>query len=564
MSSKHLPERDGQPNGPMAGEAAVLGPGGGRKFSRRQVFVTFGGVLLAMFLSSLDQSIVGTALPRIIADLKGLEHYTWVATAYLLTSTAMVPVVGRLTDMYGRKWFYIIGIVIFLIGSALCGVSQTMTQLIAFRGLQGIGAGIMMTNAFIVIGDLFPPSERGKYVGIVMSVFGFSSVIGPLLGGFITEHIGWHWVFYVNLPIGIPVVFTFIRFFPVFEPLAAGRRIDYTGIATVVLSIVSLVLGLSWGGIYGWRSPHVIGSLMASGMLLAAFVVTESRAAEPVLPLHIFRNRVVAVSVTARFGLGVGMFGVIIFVPLFFQFVLGQSATNSGIVLMPMMLGMVAGSTLSGQAVSRLGGHYRTQALIGLAVLGVGMYLMSRMTPDTTYLRAAMNTGVTGFGMGIAMPLFVIAVQNAVPYSIMGVATSSIQFFQSIGQVIGLAVFGSIMADRFASNLGGNDFVLSLQLPQETFSALVNNVEALVDESALAQIQAVFSQFGEQGDALLRQFIAVLKGSLASAITDVFVIATAVIVAAWVVTLFLKEVPLRRSHGPASVEQDGPVDTVLS
>ncbi len=558
MSSNHSPRDDGRPDQLSSGEAApVLGPGGGRNFSRRQVFITLGGVLLAMFLSSLDQSIVGTALPRIIADLKGFEHYTWVATAYLLTSTAMVPVVGRLTDMYGRKWFYIIGIVIFLIGSALCGLSQSMTQLIAFRGLQGIGAGIMMTNAFIVIGDLFPPSERGKYVGLTMSVFGFSAIIGPLLGGFITDHISWHWIFNVNLPVGIPVIFAFIRFFPAFQPLGARHRIDGTGIVTVVLSVVSLVLGLSWGGIYRWGSPHVIGALVASALLMVAFVVTELRAEEPIVPLGIFRNRVVAVSVIARFGIGMGMFGVIIFVPLFFQFVLGQSATNSGIIMMPTMLGMVFGSTLSGQAVSRLGGHYRIQALIGLAVLAVGLFLMSRMTPDTTYSRAVLTTAMTGFGMGIAMPLFVIAVQNAVPYSVMGVATSSIQFFQSIGQVIGLAVFGSIMATRFASNLTGNEFVIGLGLPGETLSALANNAEALVDERSLAQIGDIFRQFGDRGPSLLEQFMAVLKGSLASAITDVFVVAAGVIVMTWVVTLFLKEVPLRRSHGPASVDQDG-------
>ncbi len=555
MSSKDRSTDDGRPAQSSPSEsAAVLGPGGGRDFSRRQVFVTLGGVLLAMFLSSLDQSIVGTALPRIIADLKGFEHYTWVATAYLLTSTAMVPVVGRLTDMYGRKWFYIVGIVIFLIGSALCGLSQTMTQLIAFRGLQGIGAGIMMTNAFIVIGDLFPPSERGKYVGLTMSVFGFSSIIGPLLGGFIADHLSWHWIFYVNLPIGLPVILAFIRFFPAFAPLQSRHRIDWAGIVTVVLSVVALVLGLSWGGVYHWGSPHVVGSLAASAALLAAFLVTEWRAPEPIMPLRMFRNRVVAVSVTARFGIGMGLFGVIIFVPLFFQFVLGQSATNSGIILMPMMLGMVLGSTLSGQAVSRLGGHYRLQALLGLGVLATGMYLMSRMSPDTTYSRALMNTAVTGLGMGIAMPLFVIAVQNAVPYSIMGVATSSIQFFQSIGQAVGLAVFGSIMANRFAAYLAGSELVLSLQLPPETLSALAGNAEALVDQSSLSQIQEVFSHFGDRGPDLLQQFMAALKGALASAISDVFVVALAVILVAWVVTLFLKEVPLRRSHGPATVE----------
>jgi EmrB/QacA subfamily drug resistance transporter len=513
--------------------------------------------MLAMFLSSLDQTIVGTALPRIIADLKGFEHYTWVATAYLVTSTAMMPIVGRLTDMYGRKWFYIVGIVIFLIGSALCGLSQNMTQLILFRGFQGIGAGVMMTNAFIVIGDLFPPSERGKYQGLTMAVFGLSAIIGPLLGGSITDnpHLGWHWIFYINLPLGILVIAAFILFFPDIQPVRVKHQIDYLGIAALVLSVVPLIMGLSWGGVYDWSSPHVIGSLAVSAVMVVLFLVIEARAREPIMPLYIFRSQVVVISVVARFCIGMGMFGVIIFIPLFFQFILGQSATNSGIVLMPTMLGMVVGSTLSGQAVSRLGGHYRIQAVIGLAILALGMYLMSRMTLETTYARAVVNTAVTGVGMGIAMPLFVIAVQNAVPYRIMGVATSSLQFFQSIGQAVGLAVFGSIMANRFASNLTGNEFILSLHLPQDTLSTLAKNPEALVDKSAMEQLQGVFSQFGEQGPALAQQFVTVLKTSLATAITDVFVIGTGVIVAALVVTLFLKEVPLRRSHEPATFSE---------
>src|SRR5512137_973605 len=234
--SPDLPADEGKLNHSPSSEAtAAAGPAGFHNLDRRQVFITLGGVLLAMFLSSLDQTIVGTALPQIIADLKGFEHYTWVATAYLLTSTAMVPIVGRLTDMYGRKWFYIVGIVIFLIGSALCGLSQNMTQLILFRGLQGIGAGVMMTNAFIVIGDLFPPSERGKYVGLTMAVFGFSSIVGPLLGGFITDRISWHWIFYVNLPLGIPVIAAFIRFFPDVRPLQVKHNLDYLGMVALVL-----------------------------------------------------------------------------------------------------------------------------------------------------------------------------------------------------------------------------------------------------------------------------------------------------------------------------------------
>jgi EmrB/QacA subfamily drug resistance transporter len=554
--SGNLRTDDGKPTPPSSSETTAARPESFHHLNRRQVFITLGGVMLAMFLSSLDQTIVGTALPRIIADLKGFEHYTWVATAYLVTSTAMMPIVGRLTDMYGRKWFYIVGIVIFLIGSALCGLSQNMTQLILFRGFQGIGAGVMMTNAFIVIGDLFPPSERGKYQGLTMAVFGLSAIIGPLLGGSITDnpHLGWHWIFYINLPLGILVIAAFILFFPDIQPVRVKHQIDYLGIAALVLSVVPLIMGLSWGGVYDWSSPHVIGSLAVSAVMVVLFLVIEARAREPIMPLYIFRSQVVVISVVARFCIGMGMFGVIIFIPLFFQFILGQSATNSGIVLMPTMLGMVVGSTLSGQAVSRLGGHYRIQAVIGLAILALGMYLMSRMTLETTYARAVVNTAVTGVGMGIAMPLFVIAVQNAVPYRIMGVATSSLQFFQSIGQAVGLAVFGSIMANRFASNLTGNEFILSLHLPQDTLSTLAKNPEALVDKSAMEQLQGVFSQFGEQGPALAQQFVTVLKTSLATAITDVFVIGTGVIVAALVVTLFLKEVPLRKSHEPTFSE----------
>jgi EmrB/QacA subfamily drug resistance transporter len=547
--SRNLSTDDGKPDIPGSDEiAAKAGPQGFHNLDRRQVFITLGGVMLAMFLSSLDQTILSTALPQIIADLKGFEHYTWVATAYLLTSTAMMPIVGRLTDMYGRKWFYIAGIIIFLLGSALCGLSQNMNQLILFRGFQGIGAGVMMANAFIVIGDLFPPSERGKYQGLIMAVFGLSSIIGPLLGGFITDHISWHWIFYVNLPLGIPVIAAFIRFFPSIQPVRVKHQLDYLGMAALVLTVVPLIMGLSWGGVYDWGSPHVIGSLAAAAVMVAVFLAVESRAAEPIIPLGMFRNRVVSVAMAARFGIGMGMFGVIIFVPLFFQFVLGQSATNSGIILMPMMLGMVVASTLSGQIVSRFGGHYRILAVTGLAITSVGMYLMSRMTPDTTYGRALLNTAVTGVGMGMSLPLFIIAVQNAVPYRIMGVATSSVQFFQSIGQAVGLAVFGSIMANRFASNVTGNDFIAGLQLPQESLSKLTANPEALMDPRALADLQ---TQFGPQ---IAGQFLQAIKECLTTAITDVFLIGTIVVAAAFVVTLFLKEVPLRRSHGPAHVE----------
>ena len=510
-----------------------------------QVFVTLGGVMLALFLSTLDSTIVSTAMPRIIADLKGFEHYTWVSTAYLLTYTAVMPIVGRLTDMYGRKWFYIIGIIIFLLGSALCGLSHSMTQLIICRGFQGIGAGVMMANAAIVIGDLFPPSERGKYQGLTMAVFGLAAIVGPLLGGFITDRFSWHWIFYINLPLGIPVIVAFIRFFPNIQPVRVKHQLDYLGMAALVLCVAPLILGLSWAGVeYKWASPQIIGTLAMSAVMVIVFIVVESRAAEPIMPLGVFRNRVVSVSVIASFCIGMGLFGTIFLVPLFFQGVLGQSATNSGIILMPMMLGWVVASTISGQALSRLGGHYRVQALVGLAVMAAGMFLLSRITADSSSGRAVFDIVVMGLGLGIALPLFVIAVQNAVPYRIMGAATASVQFFRSIGQTVGLAIFGSIMASHYASN------VVQMSpnwVPSDTLSQLAHNPEVLIVRDAAIQLQDVLGPQGVTA-TMVDELFHVLRESLAMSISDVFVIGTAALAVAFAVTLFLKEVPLRRSH----------------
>ena len=326
---------------------------------RQQVLITLAGVLLAMFLSSLDQTVVGTAMPRIITDLGGFTQYTWVTTAYIITSTIAIPITGKLTDMYGRKWFYIVGLAIFMLGSLLCGLSHTMTQLIFFRGFQGIGAGIMMANAFTVIGDIFPPAERGKYQGLMAGVFGLSSVIGPTLGGYITDnaHMGWHWVFFVNIPLGILITALFIFFFPHLKPDTLKHRIDYLGITALILAVVPMLLALTWGGVeYPWVSAQIIGMLAFSVVMIPVFILFESRAKEPIIPLWILKNRIVAISTFVIFITGFGMFGGIIFVPLFFQGVLGQSATNSGTFLTPMMLGLVAGSFISGQLLSRAGG----------------------------------------------------------------------------------------------------------------------------------------------------------------------------------------------------------------
>ncbi len=528
-----------------AAEAAVAQ--GYESLDRSKVFVTLGGVMLAMFLGSLDQTVVGTAMPRIIADLGGFDRYTWVTTAYLMTSTSVMPIVGRLTDIYGRKRFYIAGLVIFLLGSALAGLSQTLNQLIIFRAFQGIGGGIMIANAFIVIGDLFPPSERGKYQGLITAVFGLSSIVGPILGGFITDNLSWHWIFYVNLPLGIPVIAAFIRYFPNIRPARTKHRLDYLGMAVLVACVVCLILGLSWGGVqYEWSSAPVIGVLATAGMLAILFLLAESQAAEPIMPLSMFGNSVATLSMIAVFFVGMGLFGGIIFIPLFFQGVLGLSATSSGSFLTPMMLGLVAASTLSGQALSRLGGHYRIQALMGLVIMGLGMYLLSRLGADSSRGQAVLSIVVMGFGVGVALPLYVIAVQNAVAYRIMGIATSSVQFFRAIGATVGLALFGSIMASRFASYA---EELVPPGVPPGTLSELTQNPEALMDPGALSRLRDMLGELGADGLRMAEQVVPALREALAMAISDVFVLGLGAVGVAFVVTLFLKEVPLRRSHG---------------
>jgi EmrB/QacA subfamily drug resistance transporter len=521
-----------------------------RSLPRRQVIVTLVGVLLAIFLGSLDQTIVGTAMPRIIADLGGFAHYTWVTTAYLVTSTVVLPITGKLTDMYGRKHFYTAGIAIFILGSLLSGLSQTMIQIIIFRGLQGIGAGIMMANAFIVIGDLFPPAERGKYQGFLSAVFGISAIIGPILGGFITDAISWHWVFYINIPLGIGIMILFIFFFPNFRLRGLKHRIDYAGISTLVIAIVPLMLALSWGGTeYPWVSAPVIGMFALSALAIILLPIIETRSDEPIIPLAIFRNPVVAISIPIIFFTGISMFGGIIFIPLYFQGVLGLSATTSGSFLTPMMLGQVAGSFGSGQLLSRAGGHYRRQGAIGLATMALGLALLSRITPETSYAVAIVDIVLVGFGLGVTLPLYTIAVQNAVSYNVLGAATSAVPFFRSIGGAVGLAIFGSVMTNRFASDFAAKlPEAIKAIIPPQMFSSVTHSAQALLSFQAQDQLKALFSQFGQQGAAFYEQTLQVLREALNAGLKEIFVIALIVTILVFIINLFLKEVPLRKQH----------------
>jgi multidrug resistance protein len=487
---------------------------------RRQVVITFTGVLLAIFLSAMDQTIVATALPAIVAELGGFTHYTLITTAYLVSSTVLIPITGRLTDLFGRKWFYTAGIAIFILGSLLCGLSQTLTQLVIFRAFQGIGAGVMIANAFAVIGDLFPPVERGKYQGYVSAIFGLASVIGPSLGGFLTDTISWHWIFYINVPIGIGVVILFVFFFPNLRPVAREHRIDYLGIALLVLTTVPLMLALTWGGVqYPWLSPEIIGMIVFSLVMGVIFYRLEVRNPEPILPLRFFTDRIIS--------------------------------TASGSFLTPMMLGVVAGSVTSGQLLSRAGGHYKIQGIVGIAIMAAGMGLLSTLTTQTSFATAVGYIVLTGLGLGVTFPLYTVAIQNAVSHRFMGVVISSVPFSRFIGGTFGLAILGSLMSNRFAAQfLGRLSPAVKGLITQDKLLSLAHNPQALVSAQAQQELKNALAQLGPQADQVYNQIIEALRQSLMSALTEVFIIGLAATVVALIIHLFIKEIPLRRQHEP--------------
>ena len=517
---------------------------------QKQLVITLIGVMLAMFMGSLDQTIVGTAMPRIVSDLGGFSQYTWITTIYIISSATALPITGKLTDMFGRKYFYIIGLIIFSLASLLCGLSNSMTLLIVWRGIQGIGGGMMMANSFTVIGDLFPPAERGKFMGYMSGVFATSSVIGPVLGGFITDALSWHWVFFVNIPIGILIIFLFVVYFPDIKPATSKHRIDYLGVTTLILTVVPIMLALTWGGSqYLWDSLLIIGLFAFAVVMLVLFIFIESRVEEPIIPLGLFKNQIVAVSITVAFLTSFVLFACITFIPLFFQGVLGVTATTSGTLLIPMTLGSALGSFLSGQLLARTGGHYRIQAMFGLGIMLIGVWFLSRMNPQTSNLQAIVNMVITGIGLGSTMPIFTITVQNAVPYKMLGIATSTVPFFRSLGGSVGLAIFGSILNNRFASQfLGSIPEVVKTTIPAEQLSSLAYNPQALVSVPAQTQLRDTFNIFGSQGQALFDQTLQALRQSLSSTITRVFLIALFIGIIAFVTNLFLKEIPLLKQY----------------
>ena len=517
---------------------------------KKQLIITLIGVMLAMFIGALDQTIVSTAMPRIVSDLGGFSQYTWITTIYIITSAIALPITGKLTDMFGRKYFYIAGLIIFSLASLACGFSNSMTALIIWRGIQGIGGGMIMANSFTVIGDLFPPAERGKFMGYISATFAASSIIGPVLGGYITDAISWHWVFFVNIPIGILIILLLAFYFPDIKPDTSKHRIDYPGVTTLILTVVSIMLALSWGGAqYPWDSLPIIGLFVFSAVILLLFIFIESRVEEPILPLGLFNNQIVAISIIVAFLSSFVMFANATFIPLFFQGVLGATATASGTLLIPMTLGSTFGSFLSGQLLTRAGGHYRLQALVGLGIMTIGVWFLPRMNLQTSDTQAVVEMVVTGFGLGITMPIFAITVQNAVSYNMLGVATSSVPFFRSLGGSVGLAIFGSVLNNRFASQfLGSIPPVVKTTIPAEQLSSLAYNPQALVSVQAQAQLRDTFNVFGSQGQSLYDQMLQALRQSLSSAIDRVFLIALFAGIASFIICIFLKEIPLLKKY----------------
>ncbi|HLJ34333.1 MAG TPA: MDR family MFS transporter [Ktedonobacteraceae bacterium] len=511
--------------------------------SRGRLISVLVGVMLGMLLSALDQTIVGTALPRIVADLGGLDHYAWVATGYLLASTVSIPLYGKLSDIYGRRVFFIGGMVLFLIGSALSGTSQDMTQLIIYRAVQGLGAGALMPLAVAIIGDIFPPSERGKWQGLITAVFGLATIVGPILGGSITDNWGWRWVFYVNMPIGIIAIVTA----GIVMPKTLRRKqhsIDYVGAAALVAFAVPLLLAFSWAGTqYAWNSWQVILMFAIAAVMLGFFILIELRAVEPIISPRLFKNSIFLVSTIAMFMVSAGMFGVILYLPLFVQAVTGNSATNSGVVLTPMMLGFMFSSIVGGQILSRTG-RYKILAIVGFVVAAVGMFLLSRMTATTSDGQISLNMVVTGLGLGVMMSLFTIIVQNAFPFRQLGEVTAGLTFFRSIGSTMGVAVMGSIMTNSFQSALQGN---LSPALARVVPPAL-QNPQVLLNPAVLTGLQQQFARQGAQGLVLFHEFFEAVKVSLASGIDNIFMLGLIVMLLGLVSVFFLREIPLRKSH----------------
>ncbi len=519
--------------------------------THKEIMVILSGLMVGMLLAALDQTIVSTALKSIVEDFNGLSHYTWVVTAYLLTSTASTPLYGKISDLYGRRPVFQFAIVTFLIGSFLAGAAQNMGQLIAFRAIQGLGAGGLMALTFVIIGDLVSPRERGRYQGYFGAVWGLSAVAGPLLGGFFSDSptvfgiAGWRWIFYINLPFGILALILTSSSLRT-SNIRREHSIDYAGAILMVASVTALLIGISvFGPENGWADSKTLGSLALAFVLAVLFLLQEKRALEPILPLDLFKNHTFSLTSALGFIIGAGMFGAIIMLPLFLQVVQGDSATAAGLKLIPFMLGIVSMSILSGKLISKHG-HYKRYPVMGLAIMTVGILALSTLNETTPFWELAIYALLIGVGLGLSMQTVVIALQNSVEMKDLGIATSANTFFRSVGGTVGVAIFGSLYASQLAIKIPEGVAKLAATNPLALIGATPEKFEQLKNSTT------VISEFSAELQA-------VVYHGFVESFQVVFLSAAPITAIGFVLALFMREVPLRTSaeHHAATQEAAG-------
>ena len=506
----------------------LTGDGGFVPPPKRQAMASMACVLLAMFLGALSQTVVATTMPLIIADLGGFDRYTWAATSYMVTATLAFPIVGRLSDIYGRRLFLLLGLAVFAVGSFLLGFSESMTQVVVYRAVQGVGGGTVMTCCYVSVADLFRPTERGKFHGLLSAVYGVSFVVGPILGGFFADALSWQWAFLVIGLAAIPVLLLTARVFPKPASPPETRDLDLTGMIALVLAVPPLLIALSSGGVqYEWGSPLIVGMLLFSLVMIGVFIAIEARAKSPIVPLSLYADPVVSLSVVIMLLASFAMYGSVLFLPLLFQAAFGYSAAQSGALLVPMLLGMVVGGVVAGQVLSRTSGLYRIQALVCAGLMTAGLFLLSTLGERAGVELSLTYIVIAGLGIGGIVATLSIGVQNHVPFGVVGVATSALQFYRSVGGVIGLAVLGVLLATRFSSRLEeAAPEAVKGALADGQFEELQSDPRALVDTATADRLRADLAASSPDGAALAQSLMESLGVALWEALDGVFVVAS--------------------------------------